>query len=131
MGISKMSDVRKTFADMKKRLNKKGSGFKGILLEKMVPKGVELIVGVQNDPQFGPVIMVGMGGIMTEVMKDVAFRMLPINPERRQIHAGRAERRGAARRLPGERPRGQEGGGEDAHQDRQDGPWTTPTTSTA
>ena len=78
VGISKMSDVRKTFADMKKRLNKKGSGFKGILLEKMVPKGVELIVGVQNDPQFGPVIMVGMGGIMTEVMKDVAFRMLPI-----------------------------------------------------
>ena len=78
VGISKMSDVRKTFADMKKRLKKKGSGFKGILLEKMVPKGVELIVGVQNDPQFGPVIMVGMGGIMTEVMKDVAFRMLPI-----------------------------------------------------
>ncbi len=78
VGISKMSEVRKTFADMKKRLNKKGSGFKGILLEKMVPKGVELIVGVQNDPQFGPVIMVGMGGIMTEVMKDVAFRMLPI-----------------------------------------------------
>ena len=44
----------------------------------MVPKGVELIVGIQNDSQFGPIIMVGMGGIMTEVMKDVAFRMLPI-----------------------------------------------------
>ena len=47
-------------------------------MEKMVPKGVELIVGIQNDSQFGPIIMVGMGGIMTEVMKDVAFRMLPI-----------------------------------------------------
>ena len=78
VGITKVSDVKKTFTDMHKRLAKKNSGVKGILLEKMVPKGVELIVGVQNDPQFGPVIMVGMGGIMTEVMKDVAFRMLPI-----------------------------------------------------
>ena len=78
VGITKISDVKKTFADMHKRLAKKDSQFKGILLEKMVPPGVELIVGVQNDPQFGPVIMAGMGGIMTEVMKDVAFRMLPI-----------------------------------------------------
>ena len=58
---------------------KKGVDVKGILLEKMVPKGgVELIVGIQNDPQFGPMIMAGLGGVMTEIFKDVAFRMLPI-----------------------------------------------------
>ena len=79
VGIDNTADVKKTFNDMHGRLSKeKGVEVKGILLEKMVPKGVELIVGIQNDPQFGPVIMVGMGGIMTEVMKDVAFRMLPI-----------------------------------------------------
>ena len=79
VGIDNVNDVKKTFNDMYGRLSKKkGVGVKGILLEKMVPKGVELIVGLQNDPQFGPVIMVGLGGIMTEVMKDVAFRMLPI-----------------------------------------------------
>ena len=79
VGIGSVADVRKTFNDMHGRLSRKrGVEVKGILLEKMVPKGVELIVGVQNDPQFGPVIMVGMGGIMTEVMKDVSFRMLPI-----------------------------------------------------
>jgi len=79
VGIDNVDDVKKTFNDMFGRLSKKkGVHVKGILLEKMVPKGVELIVGIQNDSQFGPVIMTGMGGIMTEVMKDVAFRMLPI-----------------------------------------------------
>lgn len=94
VNITKVSDVKKTFTDMRKRLAKKDSGFKGILLEKMVPKGVELIVGVQNDPQFGPVIMVGMGGIMTEIMKDVAFRMLPITTQDAQSMLD--ELRGAA-----------------------------------
>ena len=80
VGLDNVNDVKRTFKDMYGRLSKKkGVEVKGILLEKMVPKGVELIVGVQNDPQFGPVIMVGLGGIMTEVMKDVAFRMLPIS----------------------------------------------------
>jgi 3-hydroxypropionyl-CoA synthetase (ADP-forming) len=51
---------------------------KGVLLEKMVPRGIEMIVGLQNDPQFGPVIMVGLGGIFTELFKDVSFRVLPI-----------------------------------------------------
>ena len=79
VGLENVNDVKKTFNDMYGRLSKKkGVDVKGILLEKMVPKGVELIVGIQNDSQFGPVIMVGLGGIMTEVMKDVAFRMLPI-----------------------------------------------------
>jgi len=79
VGLNDVDDVKKTFKDMHGRLSKKkGVDVKGILLEKMVPKGVELIVGIQNDPQFGPVIMVGLGGIMTEIMKDVAFRMLPI-----------------------------------------------------
>ena len=79
VGINSVGEVKKTFNDMYGRLSKKrGVDVKGILLEKMVPKGVELIVGIQNDSQFGPVIMVGLGGIMTEVMKDVAFRMLPI-----------------------------------------------------
>jgi 3-hydroxypropionyl-CoA synthetase (ADP-forming) len=79
VGLDNVNDVKKTFTDMYGRLSKKkGVEVKGILLEKMVPKGVELIVGIQNDPQFGPIIMCGLGGIMTEVMKDVAFRMLPI-----------------------------------------------------
>jgi len=79
VGIDNVVDVKKTFNDMYRLFSKKKCvNVKGILLEKMVPRGVEIIVGIQNDPQFGPVIMVGLGGVLTEVFKDVAFRMLPI-----------------------------------------------------
>ncbi len=77
VGLQNEKDVAATFKDMHGRLSKKYD-VKGVLLEKMVPSGAELIVGLQNDPQFGPIIMAGIGGIYTEVFKDVAFRVLPI-----------------------------------------------------
>src|SRR5919108_5972465 len=80
VGLSSETEVSQTFNDMYSRLAKQYE-VKGILLEKMVPKGIELIVGLQNDSQFGPVIMVGLGGIYTEIFKDVAFRILPITKD--------------------------------------------------
>lgn len=50
----------------------------GILIEKMAPKGEEVIIGLKKDPAFGPMLMFGMGGIFVELFKDVAFRMAPI-----------------------------------------------------
>ena len=76
VGISSVQEAKKAFKDMHRRLSKQG--LRGILLEKMAPKGIEMIVGIQNDPQFGPVMMVGLGGVLTEVLRDVSFRMLPI-----------------------------------------------------
>ena len=81
VGLNSELQVRETFNEMYGRLSKKFS-VKGVLIEKMVPKGItELIVGLQNDPQFGPVIMLGLGGIFTEIFKDISFRVLPINKE--------------------------------------------------
>ncbi|MGA9149469.1 MAG: acetate--CoA ligase family protein [Candidatus Nitrosopolaris sp.] len=80
VGLSSEAEVIETFADMQERLSKRYE-IKGILLEKMVPSGIELIVGLQNDPQFGPVIMFGIGGINTEIFKDISFRVLPITKE--------------------------------------------------
>ena len=77
VGLSSEEEVRQTFTDLYARLSKQHE-VKGVLLETMVPKGIELIVGLQNDSQFGPVIMVGLGGIYTEIFKDVVFRILPI-----------------------------------------------------
>jgi 3-hydroxypropionyl-CoA synthetase (ADP-forming) len=80
VGLQNEAQVKDAFSDMHGRLSKQYN-VKGVLLEKMVPSGAELIVGLQNDPQFGPIIMVGIGGIYTEVFKDVAFRVLPITKQ--------------------------------------------------
>jgi len=78
VGIKSGSEAEAVFSEMYDRLSKQYQ-IKGILLEKMVPPGVEIIIGLQNDAQFGPVLMVGLGGIFTEVFQDVSFRVLPIN----------------------------------------------------
>ena len=80
VGLKTEQEVRDAFDDMYERLSSKYHT-KGVILEKMVDSGLEVIVGLQNDPQFGPVIMFGLGGIYTEIFKDVAFRILPITPE--------------------------------------------------
>lgn len=80
VGLQNEAQVKEAFSDMHDRLSQQYS-VKGVLLEKMVPQGAELIVGLQNDAQFGPIIMAGIGGIYTEIFKDVAFRVLPITKE--------------------------------------------------
>jgi 3-hydroxypropionyl-CoA synthetase (ADP-forming) len=80
VGLKSEQEVRDAFDDMYGRLSTKYH-IKGVILERMVDPGLEVIVGLQNDPQFGPVIMFGLGGINTEIFKDVAFRVLPITPK--------------------------------------------------
>jgi acetyl-CoA synthetase (ADP-forming) len=57
------------------------ASIRGVLVEEMVPKGVEVAVGGLRDPEFGPAIMFGLGGIFIEVMKDVSFRIAPVSEE--------------------------------------------------
>jgi len=53
----------------------------GILVQEMAPSSTEVIVGVTKDPQFGPAMMFGLGGIFVEVLKDVTFKIAPITEE--------------------------------------------------
>jgi acetyltransferase len=51
----------------------------GVAVQKMVSQGIEVIVGIKRDPQFGPVLMFGVGGILVELLNDFSLRLIPIN----------------------------------------------------
>ena len=75
----------------------------GFLVQEMV-SGVEMILGVREDPQFGPFMLVGLGGVMVEVMRDVAIRLLPIDEDTARDMLRSLRGAAAARRVP--RPAG-------------------------
>ena len=52
----------------------------GVLVQEMLRGGTEAILGITNDPLFGPAVMFGLGGIFAEIMKDVSFRLAPVTP---------------------------------------------------
>ena len=64
-----------------------------MLVEAMAPRGVEMIVGAQRDPGWGPVLMVGLGGIWTEALDDV--RLMPADLSREQVIAEIDQLKGA------------------------------------
>lgn len=74
LSIQNMNDLKKEFKDFRKRFPSEN-----LLVDQMVEKGVEIIIGLVQDPTFGLSIMFGIGGVFTELYKDVAFRVVPID----------------------------------------------------
>jgi len=74
------SEVKRAFNDIKARLVKIGrqQEMDGVTVQRMVREGIEAIIGVTQDPSFGPLIMFGSGGIYAELIKDVAIRLHPL-----------------------------------------------------
>ena len=81
VGVATAGDVRDTFEliDYRARRYQPNANISGILVQQQAPRGRECLVGVSRDPQFGPLVAFGMGGIYVEVLKDVAFRLAPIS----------------------------------------------------
>ena len=90
LGLTSANDVREAFdriaASVKKHAPK--ATIDGVAVQRMERPGVEVIIGMTKDPQFGPVLMFGLGGVLVEVLKDVAFRVIPINERdaRQMVH---------------------------------------------
>lgn len=76
----------------------------GVTVQQMIPAGREVIVGINRDPTFGPLVMFGLGGIYVEVMKDVTFRMCPVSPGEARAMVGEVKAFALLRGARGESP---------------------------
>lgn len=81
LGLSNSTEVEKGFETLIQRAKtaKPDARLEGVLISRMVNKGVETLVGMHRDPVFGPMIMFGLGGIMVELFKDVAMASAPLD----------------------------------------------------
>jgi acetyl coenzyme A synthetase (ADP forming)-like protein len=80
LDLNSGSDVKRAFSDIRARLEKinRQNEMQGVIVQKMVKEGVEVIVGLTQDPAFGPLMMFGSGGVYAELVKDVVLKLHPL-----------------------------------------------------
>ena len=86
LNLRDANEVKRAYDDIASAVGRANA--RSMLVQKMASAGVELIVGGKRDPQFGPVIAFGLGGIFVEVFKDITLRVCPIDrgEARRMLH---------------------------------------------
>ncbi len=107
VGLQSAADAEDAARTLATRMAAIGAPLDGILLQREVPGGIEMLVGVTADPAFGPLVVCGLGGVLAELVHDVVFRLPPVTEVEAEemidkLRAGRllAGHRGAA---PGDR----------------------------
>lgn len=83
VNLEDAKDVQKAYEQIMDSVKKHKPKAKivGVLVQEMAPQSTEIIVGATKDPQFGPTLMFGLGGIFVEILKDVTFRIAPITED--------------------------------------------------
>ena len=82
VGLTDSDEVKSAYDEMMRKVSSVVSTarIEGVSVQTMAKPGIEVIVGATTDPQFGPVMMFGLGGVFVEVLKDVSFRVVPLEP---------------------------------------------------
>lgn len=82
LGLETPEQVGQAYDDILKAVKQQNAEARidGVSVQKMARPGVEVIIGMSKDAQFGPVLMFGLGGILVEILKDVSFRIVPLAP---------------------------------------------------
>ena len=80
VNIKSEEQLRREYKGLLERLEAKGllEGLEGVIIQEMVKGSREMVCGIATDPQYGPMMMFGLGGVFVEVMKDVTFRIAPL-----------------------------------------------------
>ena len=78
LNLNSADDVQHAFKDIMAVGERLKARIDGVFMQRMAPKGREVILGMKRDPHFGPILMFGLGGIYVEALKDVTFRVAPI-----------------------------------------------------
>ncbi len=83
VGIENADQLRAEYTDMVNKLEAKNllDGMEGVIIQEMVKSDREMVCGIATDPQYGPMMMFGLGGVFVEVMKDVSFRLAPLSDQ--------------------------------------------------
>ena len=102
LGLSDVFSVRRAYKEIVGNARKfaPGADIRGVLVQKMAEPGIELIAGVADDADFGPIVMCGAGGIYAEIVRDTAFAPAPLTEDEAEAMIGRLK---AARLLAGAR----------------------------
>lgn len=81
LGLANAAQVGRAYSEIASSVRQAypEARIQGVSVQSMAPPAVEVIVGMSKDPQFGPVLMFGLGGILVEVLKDVSFRIVPVS----------------------------------------------------
>jgi acetyltransferase len=87
LNINSPEEVRSSFHNIMSSVNRfiPNARIYGVTLYKMIPQGREIIIGMSQDVQFGPLVMFGLGGIYVNFLKDVSFRLAPLSEHEAQL----------------------------------------------